>query len=65
MASQPEDTKTKQLFDDEEKTIIGEAMKTYAEKVARKASSDAPKTIKELWRAELHKIEALTRKVLS
>lgn len=64
MAAQTEDTKTKQLFDDEEKMLLTEALKTHSEKIARKASSDAPKTIKELWRAELAKIEALARKVL-
>lgn len=65
MAVQAEDMKTKQLFDDEEKMLLSEALKTHSEKVARKASSDAPKTIKELWRAELTKIENLARKVLS
>lgn len=65
MAIQTEDTKTKQLFDDEEKVLLSEALKTHAEKVGRKASADAPKTIKELWRAELTKIEQLARKVLS
>lgn len=65
MAAQAEDKQTKQLFDDEEKLMLSEALKTYSEKVARKASSDAPKTIKELWRAELSKIENLARKVLS
>ena len=65
MASQPEDTKTKQLFEDEEKLLLSEALKTHAEKVGRKASADAPKTIKELWQAELIKIEQLARKVLA
>ena len=65
MAIQTEDTKTKQLFDDEEKMLLSEALKTHAEKVGRKAGADAPKTIKELWRAELTKIEQLARKVLS
>lgn len=65
MASQPEDNKTKSLFDDEEKLLLAEALKTHSEKVGRKASADAPKTIKELWRAELTKIEQLARKVLS
>lgn len=65
MASQPEDNKTKQIFDDEEKMLLAEALKTHSEKVGRKAGADAPKTIKELWRAELTKIEQLTRKVLS
>lgn len=65
MAIQTEDTKTKQIFDDEEKVLLSEALKTHAEKVGRKASADAPKTIKELWRAELTKIEQLARKVLS
>lgn len=65
MAIQQEDTKTKQLFDDEEKLLLSEALKTHSEKVARKASADAPKTIKDLWRAELTKIEQLARKVLS
>lgn len=64
MAAQAEDTKTKQIFDDEEKTLLAEALKTHAEKVGRKAGADAPKTIKELWRAELTKIEQLARKVL-
>ena len=65
MAAQADDHKTKQLFDDEEKVLLAEALKTHSEKVARKAGADAPKTIKELWRAELKKIEELTRKVLS
>lgn len=65
MASQPEDNKTKQLFDDEDKVIIGDALKAYSEKIARKAAADGPRTIKELWRAELAKIEAIARKVLS
>lgn len=65
MASQAEDNKTRPLFEDDEKTLMAEALKTHAEKVGRKASADAPKTIKELWQAELGKIEALARKVLS
>lgn len=64
MASQPEDMKTKQLFDDEDKMLLSEALKTHAEKVGRKASADAPKTIKELWQQELIKIEQLARKIL-
>lgn len=64
MAIQNEDNKTKQLFEDEEKMLLSEALKTHAEKVARKAAADAPKTIKDLWRAELTKIEQLARKVL-
>lgn len=64
MAAQAEDTKTQQIFNDEEKTIIASALKTHAEKVARKASADAPKTIRELWEAELKKIEEIARKVL-
>jgi len=65
MASQPEDTKTKQIFEDEEKVLLSEALKTHAEKVGRKASADAPATIKQLWQAELIKIEQLARKVLA
>ena len=65
MASQPEDTKTKQIFEDEEKVLLSEALKTHAEKVGRKASADAPKTIKDLWTQELVKIEQLARKVLA
>jgi len=65
MASQPEDTKTKQIFEDEEKVLLSEALKTHAEKVGRKASADAPKTIKDLWTQELIKIEQLARKVLA
>lgn len=64
MAAQAEDNKTKQLFDDEEKLLISDALKAYSEKIARKAAADGPKTIKELWRAELTKIEAIARKVL-
>lgn len=64
MAAQADDNKTKALFDDEEKTLMAEALKTHAEKVARKANADAPKTIKDLWRAEMSKIETLARKVL-
>ena len=65
MASQAEDTKTKQIFEDEEKMLLADALKTHAEKVGRKASADAPPTIKELWKAELIKIETLARKVLA
>lgn len=65
MASQPEDKTTKDIFGDEEKTLMAEALKTHAEKVGRKASADAPPTIKELWKAELIKIETLARKVLA
>lgn len=64
MAAQAEDKQTKDLFNDEEKMLLAEALKTHSEKVGRKASADAPKTIKELWRAELQKIEQLARKVL-
>lgn len=64
MAAQAEDKITKPMFDDEEKQLIAEALKTHSEKVARKAASDAPKTIKELWRAELTRIENIARKVL-
>lgn len=65
MAAQAEDKVTKQLFNDEEKILLSDALKTHSEKIARKASSDAPKSIKELWRQELSKIEELARKVLS
>ena len=64
MAVQQEDTKTAQLFNDEEKTLIATALKTHSEKIARKASSDSPRAIKELWEAELKKIEDTARKVL-
>jgi len=64
MAIQKEDTQTQQMFADEEKVLLSEALKTHAEKVGRKAGADAPKTIKELWKAELIKIEQLARKVL-
>lgn len=64
MAVQTEDKLTKQMFDEEEKMLLAEALKTHTEKVGRKANADAPKTIKELWRAELAKIEQLARKVL-
>jgi len=65
MAAQAEDKNTKDIFGDEEKMLLNEALKTYAEKVGRKAAADAPKTIKELWTAELIKIEQLARKVLA
>lgn len=64
MAIDKVDDKTGQLFGDEEKTLIADALKTHAEKVGRKAAADAPKTIKELWAQELKKIEELARKVL-
>lgn len=64
MAQQQEDNKTKDMFNDEEKQLLGAALQTHSEKVARKAAADAPPTIKELWRAELRKIEELARKVL-
>jgi len=65
MASQPEDKQTKDIFGDEEKMLLSDALKTHAEKVGRKASADAPATIKQLWQAELIKIEQLARKVLA
>lgn len=65
MASQSEDKNTKDIFGDEEKMLLTEALKTHAEKVGRKASADAPATIKQLWQAELIKIEQLARKVLA
>ena len=65
MASQPEDKNTKDIFGDEDKMLLTEALKTHAEKVGRKASADAPATIKTLWQAELIKIEQLARKVLA
>jgi len=65
MAAQAEDKNTKDIFGDEEKMLLSEALKTHAEKVGRKASADAPKQIKELWTAELIKIEQLARKVLA
>jgi len=65
MAIDKEDNKTGNLFNDEEKVLLSEALKTHAEKVGRKAAADAPKTIKELWAAELGKIEQLARKVLA
>lgn len=55
---------TADMFSTEDKQLIAEALKTHSEKVGRKAAADAPKTIKELWQAELKKIEELTRKVL-
>lgn len=65
MASQPEDKQTKDIFGDEEKMLLSDALKTHAEKVGRKASADAPATIKQLWQAELSKIEQLARKILA
>lgn len=65
MASQTEDNKTKDIFGEEEKILLSEALKTHAEKVGRKASADAPKPIKELWTQELIKIEQLARKILT
>lgn len=64
MAIDKEDNRTGNLFNDEEKLLIAEALKTHSEKVGRKAAADAPKQIKELWAAELSKIEQLARKVL-
>ena len=65
MAIDKEDNKTGNLLNDDDKVLIAEALKTHAEKVGRKAAADAPKTIKELWAAELSKIEQLARKVLA
>lgn len=64
MAQQAEDKQTRDMFNNDERQLIGDALKTHAEKIGRKASADAPKTIKELWQAELKKIEELARKVL-
>lgn len=64
MAIDKDDNKTGQLFSDEDKVRIAEALKTHAEKIGRKAGADAPKTIKELWQQELKAIEELARKVL-
>ena len=56
---------TEKEFTNEERDLLAESLKTHAEKVGRKAGADAPKTIKELWHAELTKIEQLARKVLA
>lgn len=64
MAQDKADTVTKDIFNDDERLLIAEALKTHSEKVGRKAAADAPKSIKELWKAELDKIEQLARKVL-
>lgn len=64
MAQDANDKKTQDLFTTEEKDLMAQALKTHAEKVGRKASADAPATIRELWRQELQKIEELARKVL-
>ena len=64
MASQAEDKQTMQIFNDEDKMLIAEALKTHTEKVGRKAAASAPRAIKELWEAELAKIETLAKKVL-
>jgi hypothetical protein len=61
MAAQAEDKQTKQIFEDEEKQLMLEALKTHQEKVGRKAAADAPQQIKMLWRNELKKIEELAR----
>lgn len=65
MAIDKADNRTGDLFTDEERQLMGDALKTHAEKVGRKAAADAPRTIKELWQAELAKIEQLARKVLT
>lgn len=64
MAQDANDKVTKDMYTNEEKELMASALKTHAEKVGRKASADAPPSIKELWHAELKKIEELARKVL-
>lgn len=64
MAVDNNDKVTKDMFTNEERELIGQALQTHAEKVGRKAAADAPPSIKELWREELKKIEELVRKVL-
>lgn len=63
MAIDKADDKTKDIFDSEETEIIKEALTFYAERLARKASADAPKTIRELWAAEVQKVNNLFMKV--
>lgn len=65
MAKDVNDTNiTADMYSTDEKTLIVDALKTHAEKVGRKAAAPAPRTIKELWQAELKRIEELARKVL-
>jgi len=64
MAQDKTDNVTKDIFNETELLLMAEALKTHSEKVGRKAAADAPKSIKELWKAELEKIEQLARKVL-
>lgn len=64
MAAQDADNKTKDIFGDDDKVLMLDALKTHSEKVGRKASADAPKAIKELWANELKRIEDLARKVV-
>ena len=63
MAIDKTDEKTKDIFDSEETQIIKEALTFYAERLARKAGADAPKTIRELWAAEVQKVNNLFMKV--
>lgn len=64
MAIDKADDKTQDIFNDEDKVRLAEALKTHAEKIGRKAGADAPRQIKELWQEELKAIEQLARKVL-
>lgn len=62
---QSEDIQTQSLpLETEDKQLLAAALETHAKTVARKASADAPPGIKQLWQAELKKIEDLARKVL-
>lgn len=54
---------TKDIFDNEEKQVLKEALANYKATVVRKSNAPAPQQVKMFWAAEVSKIEALERKV--
>lgn len=54
---------TKEMFDKNEQTMLGDAITTHLATLNRKASAKAPKHIQEMWHQEVQKYEQLQRKV--
>lgn len=63
MAQDSKDTKTIDMFNPDEKEILKQALDFYAERLGRKASADSPKAIKELWAAEVQKVNNLYMRI--
>lgn len=64
MAIDNNDKVTKDLYTEEDKQTLKEALEGHQAKIARKASATAPEQIKKLWQAESQKVTELIRKVL-